>query len=355
MRKKSICLAFLVVMAAMLLSGCVYGNVVVNVNADGSGTGVAELGFSKEIFDHLGKTMKDYTSNKNENHIVKANGMEYIAETYADAFTTPETIHWSSGVSMITEELGPVRLYSGPDGVSLLVALFDEYSPNMQAEHVVNFDDINSITDSSLTGMTLPDLIAQDAPGLQIKVTFNMPYEVKQVGGGTDGVTVSGKTITLDYVKMIKSGDREWGFDSLKTYSEQQTQPAQSQSTAPAKTDVPKNTAAPVESVTSENSAVQENITESEVSSTPASEISSSSDPITSSEQEPEITVGLAVSSDPPQEDSSITEPVSAGAAEPDTNEPTSGINYVFIGVIALGVIIAVFVFIYIKRKKNDK
>lgn len=348
MGKRAISFAVMVIMMVMLLSGCVYGNVVVNVNADGSGTGVAELGFSKEILDHLGKTMNDFTSKKNENHFIKANGREYISETYADAFTTPETIHWSSGISMITEEIGPVRLYTGPDGVSLLVALFDEYRPNMKAEHVVDFGNIDSITDETLAGMTLPDLIAQDAPGLSLKVKFNMPYEVKQVGGSNEGVTVNGKTIILDYVKMIKSGDNEWGFDSLKTYSEQQVQPVPSQSVEPEKTDVPKaepkSTSQPVEPAISESRSVQEGVAEPEVSSIPDDKASSNSAQSASS---------FEVSSSQ-QEDSGMPDPVvAAGAVEFNADESEVDINYVLIGVITVAALAAISVFVYIKRKKD--
>lgn len=347
MGRRAISLAVLVTMVAMLLSGCVYGNVVVNVNADGSGTGVAELGFSKEILDHLGKTMNDFTSKKNENHITKENGREYIAETYEDAFTTPETIHWISGISMITQEIGPVRLYTGPDGVSLLIALFNEYGPNIKAEHVVDFGNIDSITDETLAGMTLPDLIAQDAPGLFLKVKFNMPYEVKQVGGGNEGVTVSGKTITLDYVKMIKSGDDEWGFDSLKTYSKQQTQSVPSQSVEPEKTDAPKtepkSTSQPVEPVMSESKPVQESTEKPEVSSIPDDKASSNSDQSASSFE----------ASSSQQEDSSMPDPVAAGAVELNADESEAGINYVLIGVITVAAFAAISVFVYIKRKKS--
>lgn len=363
MTKKIIPLMILLIMTATLLSGCMCGNVVISVNANGSGTGVAELGFSKEILDHLGKTMNDFTSKKNENYVIKANGVEYIAEKYEDAFTLGKSdeVRLSTGIDMIQNELGPIFLTKIENGFRLTVGLYDEYGPNMQAEHTVNFNNIDSITDSSLTGMTLPDLIAQNAPGLTIKATFNMPYAVTQIDGDSNGVSVNGNTITLDYVKMAKSGTYAWSFNSIKSEERQQTQPVQSQSAAPAKTDVsklePENTAQPTKPKTVESSPVQESIVEPAVSSTPAIEVSSSSDQVTSSEQEPEITVesSLTVSSDPQQEDSSITESVTVGAAGLTAAESKSSIKYILIGVIASGAIIAVFVFIYIKRKKNHK
>lgn len=362
MTKKIISLMILLIMTATLLSGCMYGNVMISVNANGSGTGVAELGFSKEILDHLGKTMNDFTSKKNENYVIKANGMEYIAEKYEDAFTLgkSDAVRLSAGIDMIQNELGPIFLTKIENGFRLTVGLYDEYSPNMKAEHIVNFNNINSLTDSSLTGMTLPDLIAQNAPGLTIKATFNMPYAVTQIDGDSNGVSVNGNTITLDYVKMAKSGTYAWSFDSIKSEEKQQTQPIQSHSAAPAKTDVskvePENTAQPAKPATVESNPVQESLAEPAVSSTPAIEVSSSSDQVISSAQESEITVESSFSvSDPPQEDSSIAESVSVGSVEPDINEADSGINYVFIGVIALGIVVAVFVFIYIKQKKNNK
>lgn len=363
MTKKIIPLMILFIMTATLLSGCMYGNVVISVNANGSGTGVAELGFSKEILDHLGKTMNDFTSKKNENHIIKANGVEYIAEKYEDAFTLGKSdeVRLSTGIDMIQNELGPIFLTKIENGFRLTVGLYDEYGPNMQAEHTVDFNNIDSITDSALTGMTLPELIAQNAPGLTIKATFNMPYAVTQIDGDSNGVSVNGNTITLDYVKMAKSGTYAWSFDSIKSEEKQQTQAVQSQSAAPAKTDVskaePKNTAQPTPSATIESSSAQESIVEPAVSPTPAIEVSSSSEQVTSSEQETEIPVesSLAVSSAPPQEDSSVAESASASAVVQDADESESRINYVLIGAIALGAIAAVFIFLYIKRKKNNK
>lgn len=347
MGKRAIFLAVLVIMTAMLLSGCIYGNVVVNVNADGSGTGVAELGFSKEILDHLGKTMNDFTSKKNENHITKANGREYIAETYEDAFLGPQELHWSSGIAMVVQEIGPVTLVKIDNGLQLKVKLFEEYGPNMKAEHVVDFGNLDSITDETLAGMTLPDLIAQDAPGLSLTVKFNMPYEVKQVGGGSSGVSINGKTLILDYVKMIKSGENEWTFDIIKSEVEQQAQLIPSQSVEPEKTDVPKtepkSTSQPVEPAISESRPVQESAAEPEVSSIPDDKASSNSDQLASS---------FEVSSSQ-QEDSSMPDPMVADTVGPNTNESEAGINYVLIGVITVAALAAISVFVYIKRKKG--
>ncbi|WP_234414262.1 S-layer homology domain-containing protein [Paenibacillus sp. CAA11] len=84
----------------------------------------------------------------------------------------------------------------------------------MKYEH--KFPEFKNLSDKTLQGMTLRDLIAQDVKGLSLKAIFNMPYDVKQIAGGSTGVTVKGKSIHLDYLKMIKSGGREWKFESLK-------------------------------------------------------------------------------------------------------------------------------------------
>ncbi len=213
MKKIYIITAFALILS-FSLCGCVYDNTTANINADGSGRVVAEIGFSKVILDKLGRTMNDFTSKQNENHLVKANNKEYIAEIYEDAFLNPEEINWSSGIATVSKELGPVELNPIDGGLRLTIKLWDEIGPDMKAEHLM--PELKDVSDETLNGITLRDLVAQDVDGLMLKLTFNMPYNVVQVSGGSNGVVVEGKKITLDYVKMIKSGDHEWAFDSIK-------------------------------------------------------------------------------------------------------------------------------------------
>lgn len=214
MKKKILSFVFTIVILSMLLCGCVYDNTSVNIYPDGSGRVKAEMGLSKEILDKLGKTTKDFTSKYNEYHLLKVDGKEYLAETYEEAYGNPEEINGTSGISVISQELGLIDLIPVHNGLHLTINLNDDIGPDMKAEHIL--PDVKKITEESLYGMTLPDLIAQNVDGLNLKATFNMPYNVKQVSGGKTGVTVNGKKITLDYIKMIKSGDRKWEFEMIK-------------------------------------------------------------------------------------------------------------------------------------------
>lgn len=198
----------------LLLTGCIYANTEVNINPDGSGRVKLVAGYSKEVLNKLGQTPKDFSSKNNEYYLLKSGGKEYLAETWEDAYVNSEEINWS-GVGSVSEEMGPVNLIPIPNGFKLNIKIRDEFGPNMKSDRIL--PELKNITRKSLEGMTLYDLIAQEADGLSLKATFNMPYEVKQTLGGTQGVTVKGKKITLDYMKLVKSEVKELEFKSVKT------------------------------------------------------------------------------------------------------------------------------------------
>jgi hypothetical protein len=356
--KKKFLLIAAVAALAVSLTGCMYGNVTVNVNSDGTGNGVAELGASKEILDQLGKTMKDFTSNKNESKTMTINGKSYQVETYEDAFTLGDSdaVRITTGIDMIQNELGPIYLSKIENGFRLTVGLYDEYGPNMKAQHALDFGNISSITDESLAGLTLPDLIAQDAPGLVLKATFNMPYDVKQIDGNSAGVSINGKTVTLDYVKMAKSGTYAWTFDSIKSNEQSQVvqQPVASQSVEPAKTEPPKSELKvqqePSEVAAPESAPVQSVPVEAESSQQSESSEVAAVNPVDG---------GIDVSLDPVVSEQQVDESSEAnadGAITSMSDGDLKGFGNVFpvVMVVALPLVVAVAVALfYIRRKRN--
>ncbi|MEX1028656.1 MAG: S-layer homology domain-containing protein [Paenibacillaceae bacterium] len=195
-----------------VLTGCIFANLTVDINANGSGSAKLVGGYSKEILNKLGKTPKDFSSQNNEYYEFVSGGKHYLGETWEDKFPAYDIIS-SSGVSSIYGVLGPVELVRLNNGMQLNLGLWDFISKDMTYEH--KFPEFNDISDETLQGMKLVDLIAQDVDGLVLNATFNMPYEVKQIKGSTEGVIVKGKKISLDYLKMIESGSREWKFESI--------------------------------------------------------------------------------------------------------------------------------------------
>ncbi|MGR6542593.1 S-layer homology domain-containing protein [Paenibacillus tundrae] len=209
--KKLMKVITIVLMIPMLLTGCIYSNTEVIINENGSGSVKAVNGFDKNILNKLGKTYQDFTSRSNESYDITSSGKKYTVGTYEDKFTNDIN---DSGVATISNEMGLVSLNKIHGGFELKLELHDFISKEMSYD--TRFPELKDISDKTLRGMKLKDLIAQDVDGLVLKVKFNMPYEVKQVSGGTSGVYVKGKTIQLDYLKMIKSGSREWKFESIK-------------------------------------------------------------------------------------------------------------------------------------------
>ncbi|OAB42481.1 S-layer homology domain-containing protein [Paenibacillus glacialis] len=211
--KKFIKAVLVLAMVPTLLTGCIYSNTVVDINENGSGSVKSVDGFDKNILNKLGKTYQDFTSKDNESYDMKYNGKKYVAGTYEDKFLGPDDMN-TAGVGAISSEMGMVTLTKLNGGLELKLTLAPFISKGMGYDH--KFPEFKDISDSTLQGMKLKDLIAQDVPGLVLKARFNMPYNVVQTAGGTGGVTVSGKSIQLDYLKMIDSGSREWKFQAMK-------------------------------------------------------------------------------------------------------------------------------------------
>lgn len=227
------CLAILVMVFCISIfsSGCMYIDGKVTVNADGSGFTDFNVGIAKSVLDQTGKTPKDFFGSGSLYHAETINGREYLVlNDYGDAWNNlggmdaslEDLINgnidqqlgsiYNTLVGTIAQEVGPVTVVPIDGGFRLNVELHDGFGPDMVAEHIWP----DNVTNESLAGMTLKDLVAQDIDGLVLKVTFEMPYTVVKTSGGNSGVTVNGKTITLDYLEMIKSGDKSWTFESTK-------------------------------------------------------------------------------------------------------------------------------------------
>jgi len=229
--KKRLAILVVIFCISIGLSGCMHIDGKITVNADGSGFTDFKVGIAKSVLDQTGKTPKDFFGSGSLYHAETINGREYLVlNDYGDAWNNLGGMDASlddlmSGnleqqlgsiyntlVGTIAQEMGPVTLVPIDGGFRLNVGLHDEFGPDMVAEHIWP----DKVTNDSLAGMTIMDLVAQDIDGLVLKVTFEMPYNVVKTSGGNSGVTVNGKTITLDYLKMIKSGDKSWTFESTK-------------------------------------------------------------------------------------------------------------------------------------------
>ena len=229
--KKRLAILVVIFCISIGLSGCMHIDGKITVNADGSGFTDFKVGIAKSVLDQTGKTPKDFFGSGSLYHAETINGREYLVlNDYGDAWNNLGGMDASlddlmSGnleqqlgsiyntlVGTIAQEMGPVTLVPIDGGFRLNVELHDEFGPDMVAEHIWP----DKVTNDSLAGMTIMDLVAQDIDGLVLKVTFEMPYNVVKTSGGNSGVTVNGKTITLDYLKMIKSGDKSWTFECTK-------------------------------------------------------------------------------------------------------------------------------------------
>lgn len=225
MKKRSKSVSALLISAIMLvslLSSCTGTLGEVNVNEDGSGTiqvkvGVTEEGL-KAISEQMGQSYdsSELAGYEQFNH----NGNTYYGQTLTNEFSKPENLSFefmeetkNNGVtasSSMSTDYGDVKLTRVSDGFNLSITVTPDEQEELTPEELELAEKLEYLKDS----------VSQ-------VLTFNMPGEVTQTKGTTAGVTISGKSVTLDYIAMQESSNTalEFSIKSSTTGTTDETVP----------------------------------------------------------------------------------------------------------------------------------
>ena len=192
--KKILAIAVTLVMACSALTGCVGIIGETTINADGSGTITASAGFSKQAWDMM--EGMDMESNVTDEEEFTYNGTTYIGDVETVSFANPA--EFNKYMADVDDndygvQSGLFELAKNADGTLTLTLNADNGTGNT--------DEIESqltSEDSTLTAEQIQSLMGEFA----VVFTFNFPAEVKQTAGETAGVTISGKKLTVDIMKL---------------------------------------------------------------------------------------------------------------------------------------------------------
>lgn len=201
MRKKLLCVALVIAMC-LTMSGCVMMTVGITVKEDGSGVAAATFGFQKDAYEEMMSSLEDSfgesegESEADELEEFEYNGVTYLGQHESIEFESVDELNeYFSAESLQSSE----QYYQGSVGTAgLNFSQNDDKSFNLvlvTAETEVDDSEMVEMTEEMLQSMIM-----------QFEVTF--PTAIRQLEGGTDGITIKGNTVTIDFLKIGNVTDK---------------------------------------------------------------------------------------------------------------------------------------------------
>lgn len=217
-KTKFICLIAVLALILTAFTGCIGVSLNADIKADGSGSMTVQVGFTKEAFEEMKASAEEQEGEEDpyaEYKEITINGKTFMGVEQAMDFENLEQLsrllNGDSSDFVKEDEGAEDSPYSsaaqvfGQNGVSSIYQ--DEDG------HFVLLMNNRSITDAETQDIS--ELTGDDeslTEDMAVAMIFNFPEEVKQVKGPEDGVAISGKTLTLDGMKMANDEDALYAF-----------------------------------------------------------------------------------------------------------------------------------------------
>lgn len=199
--KKMLAALTAVIMCCCALTGCIGMVANTTINADGSGTVMIKAGISEnsmEFIEALGESGGSANTTGTEQEFVH-NGVKYLGAIESYNFSSVEEFNTIMAENSEDEDtgvkMGLINLVKENDGTFTLTLNADNETGNTEEmETQLSSEDVG-LSDEEI------ELMLAD---MAIVFSFELPAEVKQVAGETAGVTVSGKSLTIDVMELSK-------------------------------------------------------------------------------------------------------------------------------------------------------
>ena len=194
--RKFLAAALTLVIACGALTGCVGMVGETTINTDGSGTITMKVGMSASVYEMMSQIGGE-SSIEGEEVEFTHNGVKYIGTVETANFSSVE--EFNAAMKENTEgekaaaKAGLFELSKNADGTLTLTLNADNETGNT--------DEIETQLSSEDVGLSEEEVEALMSE-MAIVFTFNMPAKVKQTAGETAGVTIDGKQLTIDVLKL---------------------------------------------------------------------------------------------------------------------------------------------------------
>ncbi|MBR2742355.1 MAG: hypothetical protein IKD89_02070 [Clostridia bacterium] len=213
MKKTRLIMAVLaVIVVAAMLAGCMAGISEIKVNSDGSGSVTMKMGYTLEAINSLYEDESGETTEPDlsQYDVFEYNGVEYygtiVEKTFANAEEFNTMTWYEDTMAEISEsEDGstndrPMLKVNEDGSIELSIVL----SGNIEDEEASDAESDTS-EDVELTQEEIDEINAaaeEMLANMAFVMTFEMPAPVRQIEGKTEGVTIEGSVLTLNFMEM---------------------------------------------------------------------------------------------------------------------------------------------------------
>ncbi|MBR4110280.1 MAG: S-layer homology domain-containing protein [Clostridia bacterium] len=236
--KKTMSLLFMLVLLCATLTGCMGTIFEVNINEDCSGTLVLSTGLTEQGIATL-EQMSDGQKFEYETSF-NYNGKTYYGEVQTQEFETiNELTKLLSDNSEMDTESSNFIIEKDSEGNFIFTISNAKETINAEAMLPTDSESQNEMTEEDMKAF-----LEQFA----IVLKFSFPYDVIQLSGPTDGITIENNLLTIEALKMSTdvNPDTVFKFKATKSagsssVTEDEETPVTPVVTAPTFTDVPED------------------------------------------------------------------------------------------------------------------
>jgi len=188
--RKTIMLITICLMS-LILSGCMAGVANITVNEDGTIEVFTQMGISESTVNALSATSEEVREIKQQTKFVY-NGVPYYGEIKNPRFDSIESFNKQiNETNEYGTDQGKVKLFKKEDGCyRLTLTVTNETADTTEMKSNLEINGVNKATIEQL----MNDMV--------LLYTFNMPGKVTQTFGSSQGITISGNRVQINFLKL---------------------------------------------------------------------------------------------------------------------------------------------------------
>lgn len=199
--KKVFALILALVMCCLLLAGCFSETATVKIHEDCTGEMTLEIGMTQTLADYINKMNNDGSDVTAELTTFYRNGVKYYGDAETVKFANAEELNVLFAdakeiIDVYEVKVGVVTMSRDEDGYLTLVVEADHDTGDLAAA-----EDLIKDPSLGLDARTAQKMLDETI----ITYTVEFPSPIIQTTGGSEGVTINGNTLTIDFIEMGKA------------------------------------------------------------------------------------------------------------------------------------------------------
>lgn len=205
--KKVLGIVLSISMVMVMLTGCVYEKTETTINANGSGTVFATVGFTKEFYESMKQQDAEFAGTDEEDFVEKVidGKTYYVVEDLIEFNSIEELNEMFAGEtsSEVSDSTYTLHIDREADDDFTFTFIVDVPEQGLELETTDEFGTIDS-TQMDFESMGMDEsTLAMFKDEMVMQLVFKFPTNMSLVSGQKDKVvTIDGKTVTINLLEM---------------------------------------------------------------------------------------------------------------------------------------------------------